>query len=141
MSTPSGEQTQLRPLREVMRDLVGAFYIPAFFSALSQHAVTIMLPLYALQFDDGPALAALILGARGAGVMLSDLPAGMLVTRFGDMWIMCVGLGMMVVVTAAAAFCDSPLGLLLTGGASIMTIRFPVEGGSARCLPGRVVFG
>ncbi|MFT5444951.1 MAG: MFS family permease [Gammaproteobacteria bacterium] len=118
MSTPSGEQVQLRPLREVMRDLVGAFYIPAFFSALSQHAVTIMLPLYALQFEDGPALAALILGARGAGVMLADLPAGMLVTRFGDMWIMCVGLGMMVVVTAAAAFCDSPLGLLLVALAS-----------------------
>ena len=98
--------------------MVGAFYIPAFLSALSQHAVTIMLPLYALQFDDGPALAALMLGARGAGVMLSDLPAGMLVTRFGDMWIMCVGLGMMVVVTAAAAFCDSPLGFV-AGGAGI----------------------
>jgi len=118
MSTSSEEQVPLRPLREVMRSMVGAFYIPAFLSALSQHAVTIMLPLYALQFDNGPALAALMLGARGAGIMLSDLPAGMLVTRFGDMWIMCVGLGMMVVVTAAAAFCDSPLGLLLVSFAS-----------------------
>ena len=77
-----------------------------------------MLPLYALQFENGPALAALMLGARGAGVMVSDLPAGMLVTRFGDMWIMCIGLGMMVVVTAAAAICDSPLELLLVSFAS-----------------------
>lgn len=108
-----GERSSLRPLNEVMRELVGSVYVPAFLSSLAQHAIMIMLPLYVLQFEDGAALAALMLGSRGAGVMLADLPAGMLVSRLGDKSVMIAGLAMLVVVTAAAALFESPLALLV----------------------------
>jgi MFS family permease len=113
MNTFPGGHSQLRPLREVMRDMVGSVYLPAFLSSIAQHAIMIMLPLYALQFEGGAALAALMLGSRGAGVMLADLPAGMLVSRLGDKTVMVAGLALSVVVTAAAALFDSSLALLL----------------------------
>jgi MFS family permease len=101
-----------------MRDMVGSVYVPSFLSAMAQHAITIMLPLYALQFDDGAALAAVLLGGRGLGIMLADLPAGMLVSRLGDKSVMIAGLALLIVVTAAAGFSDSALTLLLVAIAS-----------------------
>lgn len=106
------------PLRQVMRDMTGSVYVPSFLSAMSQHAITIMLPLYALQFDDGAALAAVMLGARGLGIMLADLPAGMLVSRLGDKAVMVAGLALLIVVTGAAGFSDSAFALVAVALAS-----------------------
>ena len=52
--------------------------------AVSQEALTILLPLYMLEIGASPAFAALVVGLRGFGVLLFDVPAGMLVARFGD---------------------------------------------------------
>ena len=46
--------------------------------------MTLLLPLYALQVLDSPAYAALVVGFRGLGILLFDVPAGILVARFGD---------------------------------------------------------
>ena len=113
MSKPAADNPALRPLREVMREMIGAVYLPSFLSAMAQHAIMIMLPLYALQFEDGAALAAMMLGSRGLGVMLADLPAGMLVSRIGDKSVMIVGLTLLIVVTGAAALFDSALALII----------------------------
>lgn len=50
-----------------------------------------MLPLYALEVGGGPAAAAAVLGMRGLGTMLSDLPSGVAVTRLGDKATMLAG--------------------------------------------------
>lgn len=76
----------------VMRGIALPVYLPSFFSAIAQNAVQIMLPLYALEIGGGPGLAAAIVGLRGAGTMLMDVPAGMLVTRIGDRGVMILGL-------------------------------------------------
>lgn len=72
----------------VMRGIALPVYLPSFFSAIAQNAMQIMLPLYALEIGGGPALAATVVGLRGAGTMLMDVPAGMLVTRIGDRGVM-----------------------------------------------------
>ena len=113
MTTSPAVRPPLRPLQAVMRDMVGSVYVPSFLSSMAQHAIVIILPLYALQFEGGATLAALMLGSRGAGVMLADLPAGMLVSRLGDKAVMIAGLAMLVVVTAVAALFDSSFALLL----------------------------
>ena len=59
-------------------------YLPSFMMAIAQEALTILLPLYVLELGGTPAFAALIAGLRGVGVLLFDVPAGMLVARFGD---------------------------------------------------------
>lgn len=61
--------------------------------AVSQEALTILLPLYMLDIGASPAFAALVVGLRGVGVLLFDVPAGMLVARFGDKPVLLGGLG------------------------------------------------
>ena len=87
----------------VMRGIALPVYMPSFFSAIAQNAVQIMLPLYALEIGGGPALAATIVGLRGAGTMLMDVPAGMLVTRIGDRGVMILGLLLATLATFAPA--------------------------------------
>jgi len=82
-------------------------YVPSLLMAISQEALTILLPLYVLELGASPAFAALIVGLRGIGVLLFDVPAGMLVARFGDKPVLLGGLalilsGMLVLGLTAA---------------------------------------
>ena len=67
-------------------------YVPSLLMAVSQEALTILLPLYMLDIGASPAFAALVVGLRGIGVLLFDVPAGMLVARFGDKPVLLGGL-------------------------------------------------
>ena len=86
-----------------MRGIALPVYVPSFFSAIAQNAVQILLPLYALEIGGGAALAAAVVGLRGAGTMLGDVPAGMLVARIGDRGVMIAGLLAVTFATVAAA--------------------------------------
>ena len=90
-------------LLAVMRGIALPVYLPSFFSAIAQNAVQILLPLYALEIGGGAALAAAVVGLRGAGTMLGDVPAGMLVARIGDRGVMIVGLLAVTFATVVAA--------------------------------------
>ncbi len=61
-----------------------------------------ILPLYALDFGHGEAMAASVLAARGLGNMLGDLPAGAATARWGDRPVMQIGIAMMFVSTVLA---------------------------------------
>jgi MFS family permease len=69
-------------------------YAPSLLMAVSQEALTILLPLYMLEIGASPAFAALVVGLRGIGVLLFDVPAGMLVARFGDKPVLLGGLSL-----------------------------------------------
>jgi MFS family permease len=71
-------------------------YLPSLLMAITQEALTILLPLYVLELGATPAFAALIVGLRGVGVLLFDVPAGMLVARFGDKPVLLGGLGLIL---------------------------------------------
>jgi MFS family permease len=71
-------------------------YVPSLLMAVSQEALTILLPLYMLDIGASPALAALVVGLRGVGVLLFDVPAGMLVARFGDKPVLLGGLALIL---------------------------------------------
>jgi len=68
--------------------------VPSLLMAVSQEALTILLPLYMLEIGASPAFAALVVGLRGIGVLLFDVPAGMLVARFGDKPVLLGGLSL-----------------------------------------------
>ena len=61
-----------------------------------------ILPLYALDFGHGEAMAASVLAARGLGNMLGDLPAGAATARWGDRPVMQIGIAMMLLSTVLA---------------------------------------
>jgi len=71
-------------------------YVPSLLMAVTHEALTILLPLYLLSIGASPAQAALAVGLRGLGVLLFDVPAGMLVARFGDKPVLLGGLGLIL---------------------------------------------
>jgi MFS family permease len=71
-------------------------YVPSLLMAVSYEALTILLPLYMLSIGASPALAALVVGLRGIGVLLFDVPAGVLVAKFGDKPVLVGGLALIL---------------------------------------------
>jgi MFS family permease len=83
-------------------------YVPSLLMAVSQEALTILLPLYMLEIGASPAVAALVVGLRGVGVLLFDVPAGMLVARFGDKPVLLGGLGLILLGLAMLSVTTEP---------------------------------
>lgn len=94
-------------------------YLPSLIVSASQTALLILLPLYAVGLGMSPALAALIVGARGIGLVLFDIPSGMLASRFGDRAVLLIGLALVLAGTLTVALFANPwllaLGALLNG--------------------------
>jgi MFS family permease len=83
--------------------------VPSLLMAVSQEALTILLPLYMLEIGASPALAALVVGLRGLGVLFFDVPAGMLVARFGDKAVLLGGLSLIFTGLLLLAVTTEPL--------------------------------
>ena len=64
--------------------LVPSIYLPSLLVAIGQQAILLLLPLYALALGGSVGVAAVLLGMKGLGTMLSDVPLGMAVSRWGD---------------------------------------------------------
>lgn len=75
-----------------MRSLIWPIYIPAILTASAQTAILVLLPLYVLELGHSPAIAALVLGLRGLGQLMGDIPAGLAAGKLGDK--ACLMLGM-----------------------------------------------
>ena len=105
------------PILEVIKDLILPVYFPSALYAIAQNAIQILLPLYALKLGGGFAMAAAMVGMRGVGTMLSDVPSGLLVARFGDKFVMVVGLLLLLIMAVGCAITKSPwlLGFLALG--------------------------
>ena len=88
-------------------------YAPSFLNALSQMALLILLPLYILELGHGAAFAAAVIGMRGIGVLLFDVPAGVLVARFGDKPVLLGGLASILTGTVLLAATTHPWLLML----------------------------
>ena len=100
--------------RAAFRRLTPSVFIPAVCIAVGHQATLILLPLYALEVGGGAAAAAAVLGMRGIGTMLADVPAGVAVTRLGDKVTMAAGTLTVTVACAGFALAAAPwvLGLL-----------------------------
>jgi MFS family permease len=101
--------------------MLAPVYAPSLLMAVSQEAAMILLPLYVLAQGGSVALAAVLVGLRGIGLLLFDLPAGALVARFGDKPILIFGLaamlvGLLTLAAAPALWAFFPAALLLGTG-------------------------
>ena len=67
-------------------------YAPTLLLAIGGGMLTPILPLYASSFGASYALIGIVLGSRGLGTILGDLPAGMLIRRVGQRRLMMIGL-------------------------------------------------
>jgi MFS family permease len=86
-----------------IRSLGMSVYLPTLLFAIGQGAVIPVIPLYAMDLGASVAVAGLIVSLRGFGTMLFDIPAGFLVSRFGERWAMVLGTGVLATVACGAA--------------------------------------
>src|SRR5437870_2769238 len=92
-----------------IRDLGMSVYVPTFLFAVGQGAVIPFTPLFAKELGASVALAALIVSVRSIGMMVFDIPAGILVGAIGERYAMVAGTIMLALVAVGAALSRSPL--------------------------------
>ena len=102
-STPDAHQTV------GIRALLLSVYLPTLFFAIGQGAV---IPVIALRAVDDlattVAFAAFVVGLRGIGTMVFDVPAGLLIGRIGERYSLAAASIVLVGVAAVVAFTTSP---------------------------------
>ena len=104
-------------------------YLPSALTAIGTQALLLLLPLYALEISGSPAFAALVVGLRGLGTLLADMPAGLLAGRYGDRRLMTGGLAAILLTTLGLALAPT--------GWSVALLAVPYGGGLAAWLLGR----
>jgi MFS family permease len=95
-----------------IRSLALPVYLPTFLFAVGQGAAIPMLPLLALDMGLSVPMAGLLVALRSVGTLLFDIPAGMVVSRFGERKAMMFGAGLLSVV-AIGVGTRPPVALLI----------------------------
>jgi MFS family permease len=99
----------LSPKPEAFRlgSLITSVYLPTLLFAIGQGAVLPIIPLFALQLGGSAAAAGFVVGMRGLGLMLFDLPGGIVVSRFGDKGAMVAGTALVAAAAVGASLTTS----------------------------------
>ncbi len=92
----------------VYRRLLLPIYAPTLLNSTSLNALLVLVPLYVLDTGGGAAFAALLIGLRGVGMLLFDLPVGILLARLGDKPVLLSGLVAMTASAVLFALSTSP---------------------------------
>lgn len=112
--------TPPEPRPFTLRSLTFSVYVPTLLFAIGQGAVLPIIPLFALELGASTAVAGFVVGMRGLGLMLFDVPGGVAVSRFGDKGVMVLGTAMVAVVAIGASLSKSvavlALLMLIMGG-------------------------
>lgn len=106
-SLNNGSFPEATPARAVYRRLLLPIYVPTLLSSVSLQALLVLLPLYVLEEGGGAPFAALLMGLRGIGMLLFDLPAGILLARLGDKPVLLSGLVAMMLSAASFGLSDN----------------------------------
>lgn len=107
-----------------MRSFWLNLYIPSFLLAVGQQGLLVLLPLYLIQLNGNLGYAAAIVGLRGFGMMLFDIPAGMFVSRFGDK------VAMLIALVCTAAMSISYILVETAWGLAVVTILYGMGNGA-----------
>ncbi len=105
-----------------IRSLIWTVYIPSFLLSFGQGILIPVLPIFARdEFLATDLMVGLAVGARNIGTLSCDVPAGILVSRFGMWRTMMIGIALFIVASLAAATSQNVSMLLvarLAAGAS-----------------------
>lgn len=90
-------------------------YVPTLIIAFGRGMLVPILPLYATSFDASYGLVGLVIASQGIGMILGDIPAGMLLSRLGQRRSMLMGVGMLALMALAMSWAQSLVELILYG--------------------------
>jgi len=95
-------------LRRLLRDpLILPFYVPAFMLFLGSALLSPVLPLYAEDFEVSYAWIGAVASARALGMLLMDVPSGLLLRRLGHKRAILLGMAVTVGFRAAMSWAGS----------------------------------
>lgn len=94
--------------RRVRQDpLALPLYLPEVIFAFSTGLLLPVMPLYALEFEVAYGLVGLLVAGEWIGMVIGDLPAGMLMARLGRRAVMSLGVVMAALATVALVWAGS----------------------------------
>ncbi len=103
-----------------IRSLGPSVYAPAALFAVGQGAVTPIMAVAAIRLGASPATAGLIVAMRSIGLLVFDIPAGLLVARLGERRAMVGGTSLLLAAVGILLVSPTPLsfgfGAFLLGG-------------------------
>lgn len=114
------------PIGSVLRSLAVPVYLPVIAGTLGLALLIPVLPLYLTRSGIALGAAAIVLAAAGAGATLGGLPAGALISRFGERTVLVGALVGLSLTAALLGVSDAALvlvGLRLGTGASNIALR------------------
>ena len=76
-------------------------YLPTFLISLAGGILIPVLPLYLREFEAGYGLVGLVLSGQAIGMLIMDVPSGMVMRRLGQRRAMIIGLGLVALSTLA----------------------------------------
>jgi len=95
-------------LRRLLRDpLILPFYVPAFVLFLGSALLSPVLPLYAEEFQVSYAWIGAVASARALGMLIMDVPSGLLLRRLGHKRAILLGMAVTVGFLAAMSWAGS----------------------------------
>ncbi len=97
-----------------LRSLGLSVYVPTFLFAMGQGAVMPIIGLAARELGASLAFAGFAVALRGLGLLFFDVPAGWLVTRFGEARAMVVGTALVALALAGAVWSPGPVGFAVS---------------------------
>jgi MFS family permease len=90
-----------RPRSVFRHPLVLSFYLPSLLLSVCNGLIVPVLPLFVKELQVSYGLIGLVLGGEGIGMLLGDVPAGIVARRVGRKGAMLLGVGGAVLSTAA----------------------------------------
>jgi len=96
-----------------LRALALPLYFPCLLFGFALGAVILILPLFAHELGASVAAAGLVLGVKGAGRFLTNIPSGLLVSRLGEKPSMMLATAVLILTSFVAARVDSIVDLFL----------------------------
>lgn len=95
-------------LRELLRDpLIFPFYVPSFVIFLGFGLLTPVLPLYAEELGRSYAWVGAVTSAQALGMLLTDIPCGLLLRRLGQKRAILLGMGLTLFLRVAMSWAGS----------------------------------
>jgi len=84
-----------------LHPLIFPVYLPTFLISLAGGIMAPILPLYLREFEVGYGLIGLVLSGQAIGMLITDIPSGMIMRWLGQRRAMIMGLGLVAISTLA----------------------------------------
>jgi MFS family permease len=113
--------------KSILLKLALPIYLPTIILAIGQGMNGVVIPLFAMKLTGSYGAASTVFAMMGVGILVTDVPAGMLVSRIGHKAAMIFGVIVVVISAIVAAYAGSifilgVVGLFMGAGRGVMML-------------------